>query len=209
MLDKIGKIKTPNYKIWDNMFDLSYIHHFHETLSNSPIWTISNSSSPYSYPNRRRFSNHIFWGMNIFSRIDENRVEDTAPSIVWDLWDFVKGNLLGNRYYLNAISTNAQSLGQDGSTHVDNGEGGGEYTLMYFVNGIWEDDWGGNFEFLKEKKLDSSVIETIKYVPGRLILFKGGLPHRGRSPLKPYIIRQTLVFRLDLKNNIKVDKYGF
>ena len=74
---------------------------------------------------------------------------------------------------------------------------------MYFLNSEWEKGWGGEFQFMD--KIDtngegSQVLKSIDYIPGRLILFKASIPHRGLAPLKPYVLRKSIVWRLNIKN---------
>ena len=58
---------------------------------------------------------------------------------------------------------------------------------------------GGDFQLLEEYNDNAKIIKSIKYVPGRVILFDGNIPHRGLSPTKSNILRKSLAYRLAKK----------
>jgi Rps23 Pro-64 3,4-dihydroxylase Tpa1-like proline 4-hydroxylase len=99
-------------------------------------------------------------------------------------------------YKLETIQVNGQSMGQNGTTHIDNAHNDGRKTLMVFINFKWQKEWGGEFHLLEKYNNNSKIVKNIEYIPGRIILFDGNIPHRGLAPTKPYIIRKSLVFRL-------------
>ena len=59
-------------------------------------------------------------------------------------------------------------------------DGMGTTTLIYYVNLNWDLEWQGFTIFTDDNKKE--VIRTVEYVPGRFVLFDGGIPHKVCSP---------------------------
>ena len=62
--------------------------------------------------------------------------------------------------------------------HVDNhpNENQKVYTLLYYANLTWQNDWGGETVFLNKNA--DEVIYTSLYKPGRIIIFDSTIPHK-------------------------------
>ena len=93
--------------------------------------------------------------------------------------------------------------GCDGTWHVDVGGTYNKmfdrivavdqmYTLMFFCNSTWKPEWAGAFQYIDRNE----QIQTIEYVPGRVIMFPAVLKHRAFAPTEKYIYRLSTVFRL-------------
>lgn len=68
-------------------------------------------------------------------------------------------------------------------------------TLLYYANRGWKPEWAGETLFFNEEL--SEVMYTSMYVPGRIILFDGGIPHsiRAQSRYAPqYRFTYTIFF---------------
>ena len=63
-------------------------------------------------------------------------------------------------------------------THDD----GDEWTLLFFVNAEWREDWSG--ELLLYDDVPSGLAIAVSPRPGRAVLFDGLIPHRGGVPSK-------------------------
>jgi hypothetical protein len=155
-----------------------------------------------------RLSN--FWGASLYKyNSDVFKIQNNVPNNVQGLYYFIENevrNILQRDFMLMSIDLNAQSLGQDGTYHRDTYmekfphlDYKNDYTVMVFLNSTWKDGWGGEFQF--SEKGDSNVppLKSIDYIPGRIILFRGDIPHRGLGPKVKKVVRKSLVFRLGVK----------
>ena len=184
-------IELPGIQIWDNLLDDRFLLDLEED-SNLYNWHLANRANRKSYPLGTKGS-HVFWGTTLYSEIHP---KDLPPSNIQNLHFYLTEKVISQKFNTKSIQANAQTLGQDGGCHVDNAPNTEEYTLMVFINYKWEEKWGGDFQTLKEYDNNAEVVHSIKYVPGRIVLFDGSIPHRGLAPLEPYIVRKSLVFRL-------------
>lgn len=195
--------ENEHYKIWDGLFDDVFLHELDLDLSNTSFWGLGNVANSTSYPYGLKGS-HNFWGATLY-RENANifKVINETPQKVQDLFYFLKSKI-DRDFKLLEISLNAQSLGQDGGWHLDHYASiappemkyNEDYTMMLFLNPIWEKDWGGEFQFTDRLEKSSKPLITLDYTPGRVILFKGIIPHRGLGPKVSKVVRKTLVFRL-------------
>jgi|SaaInlStandDraft_7_1057024.scaffolds.fasta_scaffold15786_3 hypothetical protein len=62
---------------------------------------------------------------------------------------------------------------------------GDSTVLLYYVNLNWEDGWAGETLFFNPLE-ESEVLMCSKYIPGRVVLFNGSLPHTIRPPSRLY-----------------------
>ena len=82
-------------------------------------------------------------------------------------------------------------------------------TLLYYSNKNWEMNWGGETVFYNDKGTD--YVKVIPYVPGRIVIFDGRIPHRANPMnmrLSPsYRFTVALKFQeMDKKELIKYDE---
>ena len=185
--DKV-KITTniDSLQIWDNIIDDRFLLDFDEE-SNVYPWNLNNTANRKSYPYGNKGS-HVFWGHRFNN--------DNCPDYILGLSKFLLEEVIQKPYKISTIDFNAQSMGQDGTCHLDNSFGTGERSLMVFFTYKWKEEWGGDFQLLEAYDNDSKVVKSIKYIPGRVVFFDGNIPHRGLAPLEPYVMRKSLVFRL-------------
>ena len=72
----------------------------------------------------------------------------------------------------------------------------GQHVALYYTNLEWEDGWYGETIFYNEFK-ENDITFTSPYIPGRIILFDGNIPHtiRPQSGVGPkFRISITLFF---------------
>lgn len=179
-------------QIWDNLLDDRFLLDLDQE-SNYYNWHLSNVANKKSYPTGQKGS-HLLWGVTFNS--------ENCPENIINFYQYLSDYILKEKYKLEFIQLNGQSMGQNGTVHVDNSYNDGKKTLMVFINSKWKPKWGGDFQLLEEYNDNAKIIKSIKYVPGRVILFDGNIPHRGLSPTKSNIFRKSLVYRLT-KNNPK------
>jgi hypothetical protein len=185
-------IEFPGVQIWDNLLDDRFLLDLDEE-SNYYNWNLSNIANRKSYPYGIKGS-HLLWGVTLYT--EKNPKLSHNSDNIKGLFSYITNNVIGSNFNLKTIQMNGQSIGQNGTCHTDNQPNAQEYTLMVYINHKWEEKWGGDFQILKEHNDNSEIIHSIKYVPGRIILFDGSTPHRGLAPLEPYVVRKSLVFRL-------------
>jgi hypothetical protein len=78
-------------------------------------------------------------------------------------------------------------------SHKDFGENAG-VSVVYFADPEWREDWGG--EMLFHGPSGEPEI-AVRPRPGRMVVFRGDIPHRGGTPTRIAPPRHTLVVRLD------------
>jgi len=177
----------PGIKIWDDFIDDRFILDLDEE-SNNYSWSLDNVANRKSFPYKLKGS-HLLWASNFF-KLNE------APKKISNLYNFLINDIIQSPYILENIQLNGQFLGQNGTTHTDSKFNEGKMTLMVFITFKWQKEWGGEFQLLEEYKDNAKIIKSIEYIPGRIILFDGSIPHRGLAPTKPNIFRKSLVFRI-------------
>jgi hypothetical protein len=96
---------------------------------------------------------------------------------------------------------NGQTSGQDGDWHVDlydnDNNIDNKYTLLYYVNSIWNDDSGSTLI-----RLEDGVTEhIINFVPGRILFFPSRFQHRADGPKSKNLLRITCAYKLELIGN--------
>lgn len=177
----------------DGLFDDLYLHERYQEILNTPLvlTNVANrKTAPYGHE-----GTHRLMGRTIFSRTGFNRVDEFYQDSSWyfDVFEMVEEKIQ-NDLYLQAIYINVQYYGCNGTTHTDGGKDN-EYTILVMSNPKWEEDWGGEFQLMRDF---DTPIETHKYTPGRVLILPGGIPHRGLAPLKPYIYRTSIAYRIEI-----------
>ena len=99
--------------------------------------------------------------------------------------DFKNFQLIGNCDYIDSFlvgkvisnyKIHLLTLANVSVPHTDNEQ----YTFLYYPNLHWDIRFGGETVFYSE---DLTEIEySSLYVPGRVIIFDGSIPHMGRTP---------------------------
>ena len=86
---------------------------------------------------------------------------------------------LGIQYgALERVYANFNLFGDHQFAHTD----GDFWTVLFFVNSVWGEDWGG--ELLLYEDGPHSLAYAIQPRPGRMAVFDGTLHHRGGAPTK-------------------------
>ena len=179
-------------QVFDNLFDVEFMVKVERILQNLPV-TATNIANGTAYPSGESGS-HCLMGENIFERTSLNTVVNLMDDseIFFEMFDRIE-EYLDEKYFLDRIDFNLQHSFCDGTSHVDGDEDGGEITIMYLPNVKWEKEWGGQFQILDKEQ---NVIEEHEYVPGRVFVFPGEIPHRGLGPRHPYVYRYSIVWRV-------------
>ena len=185
-------------KVFDDWFDKRFVYDLSDRISfKLNCFHFRNIANINTWPYGTKGS-HRFMGCTLFERENLNRIttlHEEAPTF-FNIFERIQKNLnIG--YYLKSIDINIQHSGCHGTSHIDGGDE--DQTIMLMSNCEWNSEWGGKFQMLNNS---GDVIEEHDYVPGRVIVFPGNVPHRGLGVDEkyPYIYRQTVVFRVQIIN---------
>ena len=78
--------------------------------------------------------------------------------------------------------------------HRDSPAGSKDVTVLYYANLIWQPDWGGETLFYKD---DNDAVLAVSPRPGRLVVSRGAILHRGTVPTQDcHEARLTIAYKL-------------
>ena len=186
----------------DDLFDMPLLAELEKViLDKVPVYS-TNVANQISFPVGYNGGSHRLFGADIFSKSGLNRVESLHPEagIFFNMFDIIEHEVFNCPIMLWRIDVNLQFMDQHGTPHTDGDGTEEDVTVMLFNNTKWKKEWGGQFQMLDET--EQNVIEEHEYIPGRLIVFPGGVPHRGLAPLIPYMYRYSTVFRCKIDGGI-------
>ena len=187
----------------DNLFDSHFVSEYEFWMMTDQKWAIDNTANRYSKPYGLE-GYHKFLAITHFMFPDTFNPDFSGiPKVLSTIHEACTRHLGIQDSFLSAIQSNAMPYKLHGSWHKDvggvynpmfNGIVAVDqmYTLMFFGNSIWKDEWGGKF-YYKDK---SNKEHSIDYVPGRVILFPAVFDHRADAPEDKYQFRLSTVFRL-------------
>jgi 2OG-Fe(II) oxygenase superfamily len=106
--------------------------------------------------------------------------EEMFPGeVLHDQRAYVNSAVYGDSYYI----------------HRDSPEGSHNVTVLYYANLIWEPDWGGETIFYKD---DNDAVLAVSPRPGRLVISRGAILHRGTVPTQDCNeARLTIAYKLN------------
>jgi len=174
----------------------------------------TNNDNIYIYDNivpfhNRQFIYNFVINSNYITTTTDNKFTDIKKSCnmasVWNSQDLENSQFLEiptikelinthcQDYSINQTRVNLSSIGDFNNFHLDyiNGK-----TLLYYVNHEWDLKWGGLTLFADNtgKKLEYAV----DYVPGRVVIFDGRIPHSVQNPtITAESWRYTLAIQFD------------
>lgn len=108
------------------------------------------------------------------------------------------------------MGTNSQTQGLEGTTHADcKKEDEWNLSFLYYYNSYWNSEWGGDLRFYddvpqqgrmgREEHIKNHQIGSVEFVPNRLVMFDGRIPHGADAPNSKarYMDRRSIVLRGD------------
>jgi hypothetical protein len=99
--------------------------------------------------------------------------------VLHDQRAYVNSAVYGDSYYI----------------HRDSPEHSSNVTVLYYANLIWQPDWGGETIFYKD---DNDAVLAVSPRPGRLVVSRGAILHRGTVPTQDcHEARLTIAYKLD------------
>ena len=198
-LDKPFKIKDmPLDKVYvvDNYLETSLHHWIENYLDTANMWSKSNKVRGQS---KTGLPHHELWGAAFFVGQREDgsliRGDCTNFGFKWKRFQY--------------MGTNSQTFGKHGTTHADC-DPNDEWNLsfLYYYNTFWNPAWGGDLRLYnsmqfgidgREEHVEENCIGSIEFVPNRLLIFDGRIPHGADAPSERarYADRCSIVLRGD------------
>jgi SM-20-related protein len=119
-------------------------------------------------------------------------------SAILKLWNLLKEGPLTGHTLLRCYA-NGYPYGADGSVHTDTVSENG-YTVIYYPHRFYDLNWAGETIFFNEDLSDIKLAVCPK--PGRVVIFKGIIPHVGRGVSRscPHM-RVTLMFKTETSDD--------
>ena len=188
----------------DNLFDHHFVSEYENWMMTDQSWFIDNTANRYSKPYGLE-GYHKFLAITHYQFHESINPEFSGVAReLSTVLDNVRAHLSIQDSFLNSIQSNAMPYKHDGTWHQDVGGVYNSmfngivavdqmYSLMFFGNSVWKNEWGKGKFYYKD---NSDKEHSIDYVPGRVILFPAVLHHRADAPEEPYIFRLSTVFRL-------------
>ena len=197
----------------DNYLETSLHHWLESSIRNSSIWSKTNrvrGESPTGLPH------HDFWGASYFTgqRADGSLI--FAEEM--ETFTIIPGKYFNRRIQkdfgfkwkrFQYMGMNSQTMGQHGTTHADCAPHD-EWNLsfLYYYNTFWNPAWGGDLRLYDEMQngligrdehIKNHQIGSIEFVPNRLVMFDGRIPHGADAPNERarYADRCSIVLRGD------------
>jgi hypothetical protein len=100
--------------------------------------------------------------------------------------------LTNKKFKIDRLYANGQTLGQDGSWHVDSNDNENGYTFLYYFNDYDDVSLIGETYFV----VDGEPV-GITPIPNSAVLFHHKYKHKGMAPRKGYNdLRVTIAFKL-------------
>ena len=188
-------LPNPNYQIevFDNLFTVPQIELLYRESLRLP-YTNNNLDHRDSSVNYYKFWSKIYTeNTPLPSYHSEEFFKLINSSSSFIISEKKLLNYFLERAYVNySVSSNVDRLHTD--AYREN-----EYTILIYANKYWDLDWGGETLFYDSITLE--IITAVKPVPGRIVLFKGNIPHSARPPQIhcPYP-RYTIALKFIQKN---------
>ena len=188
-----------NLKIFDNITGDGWLSELYkELLIGNWQYNITGGYKNTKYPpDSYENADYRFWGQSIMERVswkDTYFFQENLGLKLTNFFNWFNEKYLDSSLIAHKCHVNGQTSGQDGGIHLDDGQPD-PYSVMLFSNSTWDPKWGGQFEIFDEQK--ENIIQTVDYFPGRVVVFKGHLYHRGLSPLVPNVLRTSIVWKCE------------
>lgn len=102
-----------------------------------------------------------------------------------------------SKYYAARAYINLGIHSDPHKIHVDDFSTGDGKTVLIYLNRNWDRDWGGETLFYDDSREEIKYISP--FVPGRIIIFDGSIPHSAKSQhfnAPPYRFTLAVKFRI-------------
>lgn len=171
-----------------------------ENIIKTELWNFNNISCEYMDERIK----HRFWGRpygclcNANSSTKDKYYYFKDPSWLNSIKKYIQDVIFDNNYRmeLEYCGLNGQTLGQEGSIHVDYvGEKSESLTIVAFIQDplTWKEEFGGSLCLYEDDQV--TLKEKIPYKPGTLVMFDSTIPHKAEAPVNTNELRISLVMR--------------
>jgi hypothetical protein len=160
------------YQIYNDVLNNDEAKFCYELLRNGSKWSFAGDSFGEGF---------TFWYYDLndnefFNKTFLNKIE----------------NLTNKKFKLERVYANGQTFGLSGNLHIDD-DVENTYTFLYYVNPVWDIQWGGATVFYKNDNEYTTFIPK----PNAGLLFESNILHAGLEPTRHYRdLRITVAFKL-------------
>jgi len=215
-LDKPFKIKDMplGNKVYviDDYLETSIHFWLENMIKTANMWSKSNKVRGDS---KTGLPHHELWGAAYYvgQRKDGSLVRGDCTSL-----QVIPGKYLNRRICTDFVfkwkrfqymGMNSQTYGQHGTTHSDcDDDNDWNLSFLYYYNTFWNPAWGGDLRLYnsfqwgiegREEHVRDNQIGSVEFVPNRLLIFDGRIPHGADAPTERarYADRCSIVLRGD------------
>jgi SM-20-related protein len=125
------------------------------------------------------------------------RMELSGDAAFTAIWESVRPRceaLAGFPLRVAQQYANGHTYGQGGNAHIDDRREG-TFTLLYYPNPEWEEEWEGETVFYGE---DREILLSTRLRPNRAVFFDSRIRHRGRCPSRACpLLRVSVAYKLE------------
>ena len=162
-------------------------------LIKQPIWQ-------YGWQSSGRRDRFCFWHVHFAGGDGRSRRNCEAELIlrlqfapIIHLWQLLKAGPLAGHVPLRAYA-NAHTFGVEGYVHTDSTDEENYFTTIYYAHPVWHQNWAGETVFYARDQSD--IIGSAYPKPGRVVMFRGAVPHCARPPSRDCAeLRVTVVIK--------------
>jgi hypothetical protein len=151
--------------ILDDVLPVNQLQFIYHTIIGEPVWTLNMKSenTDFTIPGAVLYDKHL--GINTQSK--SQMFASMIYMMIQERVDFLSNDI-------HRIHLGAKANLQDDNFHIDSLEDC--YTVLFYLNPIWDKKWGGETYINKEK---------IEYKPNRALIYSSRLLHGGMGPKSP------------------------
>jgi hypothetical protein len=179
-----------DFSVYDNAFSNEFIKELNKICNTIPNVPGNIVKGPNGESDN---SPHNLLGSTLYERYSKYVFKSSCPIELLQAFQHIADNVIKKDLDLWRIDSNLQTKSMDGTVHTDTGD-----TVLFFTTDKWEKGWGGEFQLFNSSS--NRLLKTFEYVPGRVIYFKGRIPHRGLAPIVPYVYRHSIAYRVSHEN---------
>lgn len=156
-------------KVYDGLVSPDYIEHINSFVQNS-YFKIGNQDGDMLDTATHRY---------IYSEYSEHDLKLSG------FIDAIQGTEVGDLYNRSKWVRTVTNLSTPSDSNFLHTHFGCK-VILYYVNNLWETNWGGETVFYNAAKTE--VIKAVNVVPGRIVVFDGNILHsiRPQQPIAPH-----------------------
>ena len=128
------------------------------------------------------------------------RMELSSDPAFLEIWENARARceaLSGVPLRVTQLYANGHTYGMGGSLHRDDGRPGA-YTLLYYPNPEWQEEWDGQTLFYDEA---GEIALSVRIRPNRAVYFDSRVWHRGTAPSRLCTgLRVSVAYKLEMKS---------